>query len=641
MSSLTLVVALPLCGFIVNGLVGAHLPKRLVATIACVLPGLAFAETCRIFLQLTATGTPITETLFTWVAIPGLTINAAFYFDQIAAVMCLVVTGVGTLIHVYSIGYMFADRSFARYFAYLNLFLFFMLVLVLGDNLVVLFVGWEGVGLASYLLIGFWFEDREKTAAGLKAFIVNRVGDTGFILAAFLIYGVVGSLDFQVINAFFADTPAANRPSAAVTAAIALLLLIGACGKSAQIPLHVWLPDAMAGPTPVSALIHAATMVTAGVYLLARLSGLYLASPAAMSIVAWVGALTALLGATMAVTQFNLKKVLAYSTISQIGLMVMACGLGAFSVGLFHLTTHAFFKAGLFLGAGAVLHALQGEEDMRKMGALAQKLPFTFATFLVATLALCGIPPFAGFFSKDEILWNAWSAANGSPGLWLVGLTVSGLTAFYMFRAVFLTFFGASRVPDRLISHVHEPPLSMSSVLVVLALGALLAGFIGLPQAWVEIAHVSAPFYDFLAPVLPPIGAEHHAIATEFALMAIAVLVALAGICFAWIRFGPRVQRPFARETSQGYVQWVVNRGYFFDSFYEGVIVRVIDWLSASVLARGLEATLAKITLTMSADVTRYVSTLFARLQTGNVQAYAFYALLGLALALWWGAAHA
>jgi NADH-quinone oxidoreductase subunit L len=426
-----------------------------------------------------------------------------------------------------------------------------------------------------------------------------------------------------------------------VTAAIALLLLIGACGKSAQIPLHVWLPDAMAGPTPVSALIHAATMVTAGVYLLARLSGLYLASPAAMSIVAWVGALTALLGATMAVTQFNLKKVLAYSTISQIGLMVMACGLGAFSVGLFHLTTHAFFKGGLFLGAGAVLHALQGEEDMRKMGALAQKLPFTFATFLVATLALCGIPPFAGFFSKDEILWNAWSAANGSPGLWLVGLTVSGLTAFYMFRAVFLTFFGASRVPDRLISHVHEPPLSMSSVLVVLALGALLAGFIGLPQAWIEIAHVSAPFYDFLAPVLPPIGAEHHAIATEFALMAIAVLVALAGICFAWIRFGPRVQRPLARETSQGYVQWVVNRGYFFDSFYEGVIVRVIDWLSASVLARGLEAALAKITLTTSADVTRYVSTLFARLQTGNVQAYAFYALLGLALALWWGAAHA
>jgi NADH-quinone oxidoreductase subunit L len=641
MSSLSLIVALPLCGFAVNGLIGSRLPKRLVAAIACVLPGLAFAETCRIFLQLGATGAPITETLFTWVSIPGLTIDAALYFDQIAAVMCLVVTGVGTLIHIYSIGYMFHDRSFARYFAYLNLFLFFMLMLVLGKNLVVLFVGWEGVGLASYLLIGFWFEDREKTAAGLKAFIVNRVGDTGFVLAAFLIYGIVGSLDFQVINAFFAGTPAANRPSAAVTAAIGLLLLIGACGKSAQIPLHVWLPDAMAGPTPVSALIHAATMVTAGVYLLARLSGLYLASPAAMSTVAWVGALTALLGATMAVTQFNLKKVLAYSTISQIGLMVMACGLSAFSVGLFHLTTHAFFKAGLFLGAGAVLHALQGEEDMRNMGALAKKLPFTFVTFLVATLALCGIPPFSGFFSKDEILWNAWSAANGSLGLWLVALTASGLTAFYMFRAVFLTFFGASRVPDKLIAHVHEPPLSMSSVLVVLAFGALLAGFVGLPQAWVEIAHLPAPFYDFLAPVLPPIGAEHHAIVTEFALMAIAVLVAIAGIYFAWIRFGSHVQRPLAAESSRGYVHWVVSRGYFFDSFYEGVIVRVMDWLSASVLAHGLEATLAKITLAKSADITRYVSTLFARLQTGNLQTYAFYVLLGLALTLWWGAKHA
>ena len=456
------------------------------------------------------------------------------------------------------------------------------------------------------------------------------MGTPASFSAAFLIYSVVGSLDFQDINAFFAL--AGDRPSAAVTTAIALLLLIGACGKSAQIPLHVWLPDAMAGPTPVSALIHAATMVTAGVYLLARLSGLYLESPAAMAIVAWVGALTALLGATMAITQFNLKKVLAYSTISQLGLMVMACGLGAFSVGLFHLVTHAFFKAGLFLGAGAVLHALQGEEDMRKMGALAKKLPFTFVTFLVATLALCGIPPFAGFFSKDEILWNAWSAANGSPGLWLVGLTASGLTAFYMFRAVFLTFFGASRVPEKLVPHVHEPPLSMSSVLVVLALGALLAGFLGLPKAWVEVAHVSAPFYDFLAPVLPPIDAEHHAIATEFALMAIAVLVAVAGIYFAWIRFGPRVPYPLAREPS---------RGLFFDAFYEGVIVRFMDWLSESVLARGLEAGLAKITLAKSAEAVRYASTLFARLQTGNVQTYAFYAVLGLALTLWWGATHA
>ena len=333
------------------------------------------------------------------------------------AVMCLVVTGIGTLIHVYSVGYMAHDKSFARYFAYLNLFLFFMLLLVLGNNLVVLFVGWEGVGLASYLLIGFWFEDPEKTAAGVKAFIVNRVGDVGFVVAAFLIYIHAGSFDFQAINAYFST----QAPSPAVTTTIGLLLLLGACGKSAQIPLHVWLPDAMAGPTPVSALIHAATMVTAGVYLLARLNGLYVHAPEAMAVVAWIGAATALLGATMGVTQFNLKKVLAYSTISQIGFMVMACGVGAFSVGMFHLMTHAFFKACLFLGAGAVLHALQGEEDMRNMGGLARKLPFTFATFLAGTLALCGIPPFAGFFSKDEILWQAWSAEGGSPWLWLVG----------------------------------------------------------------------------------------------------------------------------------------------------------------------------------------------------------------------------
>ena len=326
-------------------------------------------------------GTPISETLFTWAAMPGFNVDAAFYFDEITAVMCLIVTGIGTLIHIYSIGYMAHDAGFARYFAYLNLFLFFMLMLVLGKNLVVVFVGWEGVGLASYLLIGFWFNDPAKTAAGVKAFVVNRVGDTGFVLAAFLLFGLVGSFDFQVINTYFSS--AAVAPGLAT--AIGLLLLLGVCGKSAQIPLHVWLPDAMAGPTPVSALIHAATMVTAGVYLIARMQGFYVHAPVAMNVIAWIGAATALLGATVAVTQFNLKKVLAYSTISQLGLMVLACGVGAFSVGLFHLLTHAFFKACLFLGAGAVLHALNGEEDMRNMGALARRLPFTFVTFLVGS----------------------------------------------------------------------------------------------------------------------------------------------------------------------------------------------------------------------------------------------------------------
>jgi NADH-quinone oxidoreductase subunit L len=634
MGRLALIAALPLLGFLVNGVVGPRLPKPVVATIGCVLPALGFALTLERFAAMPADGGGLTETLYTWVGIPGFAVDVSLYFDAITAVMCLVVTGIGTLIHIYSVGYMAEDRSFARYFAYLNLFLFFMLVLVLGKNLVMLFIGWEGVGLASYLLIGFWFEDPEKTAAGVKAFVVNRVGDTGFVLAAFLIYSVVGSLDFQAINAFYRVNPGVEH----VTTMIGLLLLLGACGKSAQIPLHVWLPDAMAGPTPVSALIHAATMVTAGVYLLARLSGLYLATPAAMNVVAWIGAATALLGATMGVTQFNLKKVLAYSTISQIGFMVLACGVGAFTVGLFHLVTHAFFKACLFLGAGAVLHALQGEEDMRRMGALARRLPFSFATFLIATLALCGIPPFAGFFSKDEILANAWSSADGFPWLWLAGLGASALTAFYMFRAIWLTFFGASRVPVELAGGVHEPPPSMSSVLAVLAAGSLLVGFIGLPAIWQHVLGLHAPFYEFLAPVLPA-SAMHLEARTEWLLMAAAVLVALGGILLAWLLYGRAPER-VVEAARPGALYALVNRGYFFDSVYYGVVVRFMDWLSESVLGRGIETALADVTLAKPADGARRASRWLARMQTGNVQTYAFYVVVGLALTLWWAATH-
>ena len=635
MNSLALIAGLPLLGFVVNGIVGPRLPRWLVALIGCALPALAFVVTVVLFMRLAPGAPAITETLYAWVLLESFKVDVALHFDAMTAVMCLIVTGIGTLIHVYSAGYMAHDKSFARYFAYLNLFLFFMLLLVLGGNLLVLFVGWEGVGLASYLLIGFWFEDPEKTAAGVKAFIVNRVGDAGFVVAAFLIYSHAGSFEFQAINAYFST----QTPSPAVTTTIALLLLLGACGKSAQIPLHVWLPDAMAGPTPVSALIHAATMVTAGVYLLARLNGLYLHAPEAMAVVAWIGAATALLGATMGVTQFNLKKVLAYSTISQIGFMVMACGVGAFSVGLFHLMTHAFFKACLFLGAGAVLHALQGEEDMRNMGALARRLPFTFATFLAATLALCGIPPFAGFFSKDEILWQAWSGQGGSPGLWLVGVTASGLTAFYMFRAIYLTFFGTSRVPERLLAGVHEPPPSMSIVLAVLAAGSLFVGFIGMPGVLRELLGVSAPFYDFLAPLFPAGPAEHHAASTEIALMAIALLVAVAGIFLAWRYFG-RADGERKLSQAPGPVERIVSRGYFFDAVYEGVFVRFADWLSESVLGRGLETAFAKVSLGLPADAARHASRLLARLQTGNVQAYVFYVVVGLAVALGWGVSH-
>jgi NADH-quinone oxidoreductase subunit L len=611
-------------------LVGRRLPHAAVAAVACLLPAVSFLLTLGAFAALNATGEPLADTLFAWAATGAFEVEAALYFDQVTAVMCLIVTGIGTLIHVYSIGYMHGDAGYARYFAYLNLFLFFMLLLVLGKNLLVMFVGWEGVGLASYLLIGFWFQDPAKTAAGLKAFVVNRVGDTGFLLAMFLIWFYAGTLDFQAVNAYFGATP----PAAGVMTAIGVLLLVGACGKSAQIPLHVWLPDAMAGPTPVSALIHAATMVTAGVYLLARLSGLYLAAPDAMTIVAWLGGLTALVGATMGVTQYNLKKVLAYSTMSQIGLMIMACGLGAFSVGMFHLYTHAFFKACLFLGAGAVLHALAGEEDMRRMGGLARRLPFTFGVFLLATLALCGLPPFAGFFSKDEILWSAYASTHGSVALWLVGTTASFLTAFYMFRAVFMTFFGASRVDEKLAHHLHEPPASMSVVLAILAFGSVVAGFIGLPQLWREMLGVTAPFYDFLAPVL---GHAHlradvsHA--AEAPLMVIAVLVALAGIAFAWLRHGRSTPAAGASKAANPLAQ-LVRQGYYFDAFYERVVVRSMGWLSSSFLARGVEGPLTRTSLVHSAAAGGRATRWFARMQTGELQVYVIYALIGLALVL-------
>ncbi len=634
MTSLSLIPALPLLGFLVNGLLGKRLPHAAVAVIACLLPALAFVLTLGAFATLDATGQPLTDTLFTWAATGSFHVDAALYFDQVTAVMCLVVTGIGTLIHVYSIGYMHGDAGYARYFAYMNLFLFFMLVLVLGNNLVVMFVGWEGVGLASYLLIGFWFQDPAKTAAGLKAFIVNRIGDTGFLLAMFLLWYYAGTLDFQAVNAYFGSTP----PAAGVMTTIGVLLLIGACGKSAQIPLHVWLPDAMAGPTPVSALIHAATMVTAGVYLLSRLSGLFVAAPDAMTIVAWLGGLTALVGATMGVTQYNLKKVLAYSTMSQIGLMVMACGLGAFSVGMFHLYTHAFFKACLFLGAGAVLHALAGEEDMRRMGGLARRMPFTFGVFLLATLALCGLPPFAGFFSKDEILWSAYASTNGSVALWLVGTAASFLTAFYMFRAIFMTFFGASRVDASLAHHIHEPPASMSVVLAILAFGSVVAGFIGLPQWWRELLGVTAPFYDFLDPVLghTPLRAD-VAHSTEGMLMTVAVLVALPGIALAWLRYG-RTPVQASAAGSNNPLRQLVSEGYYFDAFYDKVVVRPLGWLSATFLARNVEAPLTAVTLLQPAHAGARVTRLLARLQTGGLQAYVIYALIGLAIVLSLGA---
>ena len=638
MIKLTLIPLLPLLGFLFNGLLGNRLPRWIVSSVACCLPALSFLVTLTLFGELSARGVPLTETLYSWVALDSIAIDVALHLDQISAIMCLVVTGVGALIHLYSTGYMSHDESQPRYFAYLNLFLFFMLILVLGKNMVMLFIGWEGVGLASYLLIGFWYKDAEKSAAGMKAFIVNRVGDTGFILAAFLIYYYSHTLDFQAINSYFG---AAGLPLSTMNL-IGILLLIGACGKSAQLPLHVWLPDAMAGPTPVSALIHAATMVTAGVYLLCRLNGVFLQAPGAMTVVMWGGALTAFLGATMGLTQYNLKKVLAYSTMSQIGYMFMACGLGSFSAAMFHLYTHAFFKACLFLGAGAVLHALHGEEDMRNMGGLYKKMPLTFATFLAGSLALCGIPPFAGFFSKDEILWSAYASAHGGSGaLWLLATLTAGITAFYMFRAIFMTFLGTDNVPAKLKQGIHEPPFSMAIVLIILAASSLLAGMIGLPGVLAEKIGASSPFFNFLNPAFGPHalkeGLGHQ---TELLFMAISIIVACSGILLSWLFYSQNPGWSAAIKKKAGCIYNAVSQDYYFDAIYQGAIVRPLDMLSESVLGNKAEKLLNYLTIITTSATARHGGSLLSRLQTGSVQAYVLYVLAGLALILWWGVAN-
>ncbi|MGZ5275600.1 MAG: NADH-quinone oxidoreductase subunit L, partial [Caldimonas sp.] len=489
---LTSIVLLPLLGFLLNGILatrlgGNRVGKRFVSAVGCGLPILAFAITVKALLDLQAGAySPLVEIAYRWAQIGDGRFEISFYFDRLTAVMALIVTGVGSVIHVYSIGYMKDDESYGRFFAYLNLFLFFMLLLVLGRSLLVLFVGWEGVGLASYLLIGFWFDDLANARAGKKAFITNRIGDAGFLLGMFVLYQAFGTLDMDRINAAFggAAVPAVSA------SLVGILLFIGATGKSAQIPLHVWLPDAMAGPTPVSALIHAATMVTAGVYLVARMSGVYLHAPEASTVIAVIGVATAFFAATIALVQTDIKKVLAYSTISQLGFMFLALGVGAYGVAIFHVVTHAFFKACLFLGAGSVIHALSGEQDVRKMGGLARRIPLTFVTFAVATAAIAGIPPLAGFFSKDEILWYAFaSTRGGSPLLWGVAAATALMTAFYMFRLLWLTFLGKSRMSAEVEHHVHESPLSMTGVLMILAVASALGGFVPLPH--------------FLEPLLP------------------------------------------------------------------------------------------------------------------------------------------
>jgi NADH-quinone oxidoreductase subunit L len=618
MDLLTLIVVLPLAGFLVNGLAGNCLGNHFVSAVGCGLPIFAFLVTVKCFVILAGTGyVPLLETAYTWAVIDGRAFEVSFYFDRLAAVMALIVTGVGSLIHVYSIGYMKEDKSYARYFAYLNLFLFFMLLLVLGRSLLVLFVGWEGVGLASYLLIGFWFEDPDKARAGKKAFIANRVGDSGFLLGMFVLYATLGTLEMDTINAAFMGSLA----PAVSASLIGVLLFIGATGKSAQIPLHVWLPDAMAGPTPVSALIHAATMVTAGVYMVARLSGIYLHAPEASQLVAVIGVLTAFFAATIAIVQTDIKKVLAYSTISQIGFMFVALGVGAYGVAIFHLYTHAFFKACLFLGAGSVIHALSGEQDITRMGGLARKMPLTFVTFAVATAAIAGLPPLAGFFSKDEILWFAFgSSRGGSVLLWGTALVTAFLTALYMFRLLWLTFLGTPRMEAA--HHAHESPSSMTGVLAVLAALSALGGFLALPH--------------FLEPMLPLPEVPAELRIFETPLVSVSVVVALAGLAAAAFLFSDN-GTPAARLLPRfARLHRLLSGKYFIDELYDRAIGQPLQWISERVFLGVCDRLLLDGSLNGLAALAQRTAGILRRVQTGSLHLYAFFVLLGSIACLVW-----
>ncbi len=567
---LLLIPLLPFLGFLLNGLGQRVLPKNVAGLLGCATVATSFGLTIALWLGFPAGGAPQVTELFNWISVGVLRIPFAYQLDQLSLTMMLLVTGVGSLIHLYSVGYMHDDPHFGRFMAYLNLFIFAMLLLVMGANFVVMFVGWEGVGLCSYLLIGFWNKNQAYNDAAKKAFIINRIGDLGFLLGIFLIFQTFGTVTFTELIEQVATMSAINSPAVIL---ICLLLFVGAMGKSAQLPLLTWLPDAMAGPTPVSALIHAATMVTAGIYMVIRASALYALAPVALEVVAWVGIATALIGAFIGLAQTDIKKVLAYSTVSQLGLMFLGLGVMGFSSALFHVLTHAFFKALLFLGAGSVIHAYSNEQDIRRMGGLRQALPITFVTFLIGTIAISGLPPFAGFFSKDELLAHVF---EHSKVLWGLGLLVSLMTSFYMFRLLFLVFFGDFRGTPAQKQHLHESPLTMTVPLMVLAALATVGGALGIPAALGGKGGVLA---TWLAPVLQYAtnkteeGAElSHG--TELLLMAVSTAVALLGLGTAYVRYLSQAHRPPADNAPVNALHQLVRRKFYLDEIYDAFIVR-------------------------------------------------------------------
>jgi NADH-quinone oxidoreductase subunit L len=620
-----LIPVLPLIGFLINGIGNKRIPKKLVGIIGSTTVFFAFVISCGIFLELRSSEIKsFTIFLFDWINIGSLNIPFSFLIDPLSVIMLLVVTGVGFLIHVYSSGYMFHDEDFARFFAYLNLFMFSMLLLVLGNNYLIMFIGWEGVGLCSYLLIGFWFSNHHYNDAAKKAFVMNRIGDLGFLLGMFLIFNTFGSLTYSDVFAN-ANNYGSGEP---VILAITLLLFVGATGKSAQIPLFTWLPDAMAGPTPVSALIHAATMVTAGIYMIVRSNILFALAPVTLNVSAVIGILTALIAAVIALTQTDIKKVLAYSTVSQLGYMFLALGVGAFGAGMFHVITHAFFKALLFLGAGSVIHAMHHEQDITKMGGLRKKLPVTFITFLVATIAIAGIPPFSGFFSKDEILAHAF---NKSPLLWALALMGALLTAFYMFRLLYLTFYGKFRGTHHQEEHLHESPKSMTIPLMVLAVLSFAGGFIGLPEAF----HLPHALNHFLEPVLAssalrlPVFELSHK--TEYILMGSSVVLVILSILYARMRYVTKNSLPPANIQEQGFLFKLSYNKFYVDEFYNFLISKPLLWLSKQSY-RFLEISFIDGIVNGVGKLVVFSGNKLRYLQTGNITFYVFAMVIGMIL---------
>ncbi|MBV8515173.1 MAG: NADH-quinone oxidoreductase subunit L [Acidobacteria bacterium] len=630
--NLWIIPLLPLLGSAINGLLGAKWPNKIVNAVAVGSTGLAFAcalEAVREFSQLPSDQIPFVKQFFTWISSGTFRAGFDLQVDQLTVVMLLVVTGVGWLIHIYSTGYMAHEHGYYRFFSYLNLFMFFMLILILAANYVLLFVGWEGVGLCSYLLIGFYFLKKSAADAGKKAFIVNRIGDFGFMLGMFLLFKTFGTLDFVPLFAKAEPMPADAMGQYGTLTIACLLLFVGATGKSAQLPLYVWLPDAMEGPTPVSALIHAATMVTAGVYVVARSHVLYLHSPSAMVIVAIVGCATALFAATIGLVQTDIKKVLAYSTVSQLGYMFLGCGVGAFSAGVFHLMTHAFFKALLFLAAGSVIHAMGGEQDMMKMGGLSKKIKWTYRTMMTATCAIAGFPPLAGFFSKDSILLSAYQSANGGKILYGVGLFTALLTSFYMFRLIFLAFFGKPRYDEHHV-HVHDSPNNMLVPLMVLAVLSIIGGWLAAPAFWGGTDY----FVKFLEPVFAggateAATAEAAAHALEIPLAVVAVITASIGFGIAYWLYLSKPEKPaeFAKSMKGAYTT-LLNK-YYVDELYAAAVVKPLLWLSTHVLWQTVDVQMIDGAVNGIAHGASEVGNGVRQAQSGNTRSYAVWVVIG------------